>query len=165
MFLAVAAILIFGGAGFLAITQIVVYVGGVLILMIFGVMLSQRSPTFENKAVTTNNNIFIGGLIFLALVSALLYSILKTDFTLIHLPTINPSENIEKIGKGLLSYYILPFEIIGFLLLIALVGAIYIAAEMRNQQPQSKFMRDEEKKEISLQNESQDNIPHKVSKK
>lgn len=131
-FLGVAAIYIFAGADFVAVTQVLVYVGGILVLMIFGVMITNK---ISGQAVTTqSHNRFWGALIGAVLFGLLFYSITKAN--LASLTWIEEAETSGEVVKGstiqllgvkLMSDYILPFEIVAVLLLVALIGAAYIA--------------------------------------
>ena len=125
-FLGVAALYVFAGADFLAITQILVYVGGILVLLIFGVMLTNR---ISGQAVhTESHNLLWGLLIGLAFLGLLSYGIFTTDWPdTLPLPTEAEVSTIRPLGIGLMSTYVLPFELTGVLLLIALIGAAYVA--------------------------------------
>lgn len=117
----VAAIFLFLNAEFLMIIQIIVYVGGVLVLFIFAIMIMNIKEEFRHKrfvkfsvAGLTAGFLFLGGLyIFLGTVKSSENVLIKSDVTLL--------------GKLLYSYYFLPFEILSLVLLIALVGGIIIA--------------------------------------
>lgn len=117
----VAAIFLFLNAEFLMIIQIIVYVGGVLVLFIFAIMIMNIKEEFRHKrfvkfsvAGLTAGFLFLGGLyIFLGNVKSSENVLTKSDVTLL--------------GKLLYSYYFLPFEILSLVLLIALVGGIIIA--------------------------------------
>ena len=110
------------GADFLAITQVIVYVGGILILMLFGVLLTHR--TIQTLSLDTLKT-YIGGIIAGALLfAALLYIIINTNWPLSAPGDYTPTT--EPIGGLLLSKYLLPFEISSVTLLIALIGAAYI---------------------------------------
>lgn len=131
-FLGIAAIYVLAGADFIAITQVIVYVGGILVLMIFGLMLTNK---IEGKAVTTrSHNVFWGGIAGIAMFTILSLVVLKVDFT--HMGWVeaatmreNPAaiSTVQAIGQLMMSRYVLPFEIAGLLLLIALIGSAFIA--------------------------------------
>lgn len=131
-FLSVAAIYVFLHADFIAVTQIMVYVGGILVLLIFGVMLTNR---ISGQAVTTEaHNILSGIFIGISFLSLLCYMIYLVDFPSV--PWIQQSvtthtqpisSTISIIGIKFMSYFVLPFEITAILLLIALIGAAFIA--------------------------------------
>ncbi len=125
--LGVASIFVFAGADFLAVTQLMVYVGGVLTLMLFGIMLSKRAD-LDNSAKDTTTNIFWGGGTALLVGGGLIALLAKIDWNKIQ--QITPQKStISKIGEQLLTNYLLPFEVIAVLLLVALVGAVFIASK------------------------------------
>ncbi|WP_226388750.1 NADH-quinone oxidoreductase subunit J family protein [Penaeicola halotolerans] len=123
-FLSLAGIYVLLGADFVAITQLLVYVGGVLVLLIFGVMLTVR---VEGKSLQTGSHLKWGGaLIGILWIGILVQLILQVDWTAVM--TDQPIEaSVNSIGKLLLSKYVIVFELAGLLLLIGLVGAAYIA--------------------------------------
>lgn len=131
-FLGVAAVYVFAGADFVAITQVMVYVGGILVLMIFGVMLTNK---ISGQAVTTQTyHRFWGGMIGASVFSLLLYGIIKANVSSLQWIAkaqssgeVVKESTIQLIGIKLMSEYILPFEVAAVLLLIALIGAAYIA--------------------------------------
>ncbi len=111
-------------ADFLGFTQVVVYIGGILILFLFGVMLTHRMdiPLKDVKGF----NLVLPGIIaagaFLASIFHLIYHTqFKTDGAQ-ETPT-----TIKEIGEMVMSEYLLPFEVVSVVLLVALVGATYIA--------------------------------------
>jgi len=117
----VAAIFLFLNAEFLMIIQIIVYVGGVLALFIFAIMIMNIKEELRHKRFVKFSIVgLVTGFIFLAG----LY---------IFLGTVKPPENVliksdvNLLGKLLYSYYFLPFEILSLVLLIAMVGGIIIA--------------------------------------
>lgn len=133
--LAVAGIFVISTADFIAVTQIMIYVGGTLTLMIFGIMLSQRSELLKNaspKVSTTAMSILVcfilsGGLMYLF--SRINWSQFGGITDIGTLPT-----TTQPIGNELMTSYLLPFEIIAVTLLITLVGAAYIASKaLKNQ--------------------------------
>lgn len=134
-FLGISAMYVFAGADFIAVTQVLVYVGGILVLMIFGVMLTNK---ISGQAVTTeSHNRISGGLVGISMFALLLYGILKANVA--SLAWINEAQvsgeiinesTIQLLGVKLMSDYILPFEVAAILLLIALIGAAYIAQRL-----------------------------------
>ena len=119
----VAAIYIFLYADFLAATQVVVYVGGILVLIIFGVMLTNRIDT--PSIASSSANQFIGGtgaLIIFVIQVAVIYN---TEWKL-KLPQSQESSTAD-IGRLLLNDYLLPFEVASILLLAALMGAALLS--------------------------------------
>ncbi|ASQ90713.1 NADH-quinone oxidoreductase subunit J [Prosthecochloris sp. GSB1] len=123
-FFGVAALYVFLSADFIAVTQIVVYVGGILVLLLFGVM-------FTNKIMKTDLrteviNIVPGLLILVATVGGLAYLFVQRAgwFTS---DTGLQGSVVERIGFETMSRYVLPFEMASILLLLALIGAAFLA--------------------------------------
>lgn len=129
-FLSIAAIYVFAGADFVAITQIMVYVGGILILIVFGVMLTNR---LSGKALKTTSSNYFFGLLTAGGLIALLRTILSVDFYTLTWMNYNnklvATNTSKQLGLGLMSNYLLIFEIVGVLLLVALIGAVILAGK------------------------------------
>lgn len=120
----VAAMYAFLMADFLAVTQVMVYVGGILVLIVFGVMLTNRqiSVDIKTSSVQTVPAIAVVG----ALAGTLSGIIWSAQWTT--LPELKEaSATAPVIGEMFLSDYLLPFEIASVILLVALVGAAMIA--------------------------------------
>jgi NADH-quinone oxidoreductase subunit J len=112
------------GAGFLGFAQVVVYIGGILILLLFGVMLTQKQdvPVRGRWGPALLVPGVIAGLLVLA---GLLFIALGTGWRA-ESPG-PPGYTAPAIGYDLLSDYVLPFEVVSVLLVAAMVGATYIA--------------------------------------
>jgi len=122
-FFGVAALYVLLTADFLAITQILLYVGGILVLILFGVMLTTRAYNVETKRGVLR-------VIPAVLVVGAICGTLIGVFTTTGWPTSNFSpyeETARPIGALLMTQYVLPFEVASVLLLVALVGAVVIA--------------------------------------
>ena len=125
-FFGVAGIYAVLGSDFLAVTQVIVYVGGILILIVFGVLLTDRVPE-EYKVIKPRNYVaalVAAGLVFVALAGAEMnakWPKLRQG----QLPA--ASTTVEAIGRSLLTDYLLPFEFASVLLLVVLVGAARLA--------------------------------------
>lgn len=122
-FFGVAGIYVLLGADFVAIVQLIIYVGGILILLLFGVMLTNKITNVEIRTGTINIlPAIIGVGIFTgALLAALINSNWKT------LPVQAPIPTTALLGTMLVQDYSLIFELLGIILLIALIGAASIA--------------------------------------
>lgn len=110
------------GGDFIGMVQIMVYAGGINVLLIFGTMLTGdiAKPEVSNlsfQGVLT----FFAGVSFMALLLAVLE---RTTWPLLDQPTMAPTT--RDIGRLLLKEYVLPFEVISFLLVAAMVGAIMV---------------------------------------
>ena len=122
-FFGVAGIYVLLGADFLAVVQIMVYVGGILILLLFGVMLTNKITNVEIRSGSIQ---VIPAIIGLAVFAAILFSIMTSTKWKSEQFDI-PFTTTYQIGEVLLSEYVLIFELFGILLLIALIGAASIA--------------------------------------
>jgi NADH-quinone oxidoreductase subunit J len=127
-FVGVTGIYALAGADFLAVTQVVVYVGGVLVLFAFGVLLTGRTAlSLGDKEVKhRRSGLLFGALLAAGLVTAISGSIFRTSAA-------TPAEGTtEGLGRLLLGDYIILFEFASVLLLVALIGAAYL---VRRQAP------------------------------
>lgn len=115
-------------AEFLAITQLIIYAGGVLVLILFGIMLTNRIS--GKPLLTENQHIIPGIIIFLGFWSMFTLAYLKTDWKETSANTALPS-SINHVGVELMTTYVAPFEIGGLLLLICLVGAALTASAFK----------------------------------
>ncbi|MDE0085564.1 MAG: NADH-quinone oxidoreductase subunit J [Candidatus Poribacteria bacterium] len=123
----VAGLYVFLQADFLAATQVIVYVGGILVLILFGVMMT--SGRLEMRIHIERGQLLLGGGISLALLMLLLTVIANTpkwenltdDGTAFEPTT-------KRIGELILNEkFLLPFEVASVLLLVALIGAALIS--------------------------------------
>ena len=119
------------GAEFLAAVQLVVYAGGTLILIIFGVMLTSKSPfsRFEPKLVEIVLAMVLASVLLVALVMA----IRSQPFPAVPEPDVAERYPIAQLGQALLGDYLLPFEIVSVLLLVVMIGAAYLAKARRRE--------------------------------
>jgi NADH-quinone oxidoreductase subunit J len=125
---AVSGIYVLLKADFIAITQIMVYVGGILILLIFGVMLTTKITDVELK--TKNLNVIPSILFSVGIITILIFVIFSTKWNLKQ--AVENEETVTQIGTLLLSTYLLPFEIASVLLLVALIGSAMFARRIKN---------------------------------
>ena len=118
-----AGLYIFLYADFIAATQVVIYVGGILVLIIFGVMLTNKID--KSSVASSSQNQFIGGFsalfIFVMLVGIIFNTPWKTGGTQ------ELDKTVDVIGRMLLNEYLLPFEIVSILLLASLMGAAMLS--------------------------------------
>lgn len=121
-FFGVAGLYAFLGADFLAATQMVIYVGGILVLLLFGVMLTHKLYDLNIKAETYQ---FFPALAVVLAVFVLLATVMVRARWHAGMQG-DPAPTTEAIGGLLMNDYILPFEVASILLLIALIGAAKI---------------------------------------
>ena len=124
-FVGVAGLYILLEAGFLAVVQIMVYVGAISILIIFAIMLTRR--LMAKDLVQRNAQWGISGLVALLFFTVLGFVLLRMDWPVVDAAV--PRDSISILGQELMSTYALPFEVASVLLLVALVGSIIIARE------------------------------------
>ena len=112
-------------AEFLAAVQLVVYAGGTLILIIFGVMLTSKSPfsRFEPKLA----EVVVGGTIAAILFVALVMAIRSAGFIPPEWMETRQAYPMGLLGQALLGDYLVPFELASVLLLVVMIGAAYLA--------------------------------------
>jgi NADH-quinone oxidoreductase subunit J len=115
-------------ASFLAVVQVVVYIGAIAILFIFAVMLTRRQAAETGASV--NKNWWAGALVAVVTFAGLAF-MLQSWSGFSKQATAIPSgfDAVNQLGDALTSPmgYVLPFEVASVLLLAALVGAVYLA--------------------------------------
>lgn len=127
-FLGIAGTFIFLHADFMGLVQIIVYAGGILVLIIFAVMLSTRldRDTKTNPAINYKFVLPVVGLLVV-----LLGIVVNSDkWVVAENKTLAETSSITSLGNILLTEYLLPFELISVLLLLTMVGAAIITRRM-----------------------------------
>jgi len=124
-FTGVAGLYALLGSDFLAVAQVVVYVGGIMVLVVFGVLLTDRLP-IEFRQITRETAVQ-GLAVAVPVAVALLWAALGTAWPERAPAAPLPEGTTEGIGVLLMTDYLLPFEFSSLLLLIALVGAARLA--------------------------------------
>ena len=119
----VAAVYVFLYADFIAATQVVIYVGGILVLIIFGVMLTNKIDDATISSPTHNR---IPGIISCLVILYIQFTVIYNTNWYRGSEFIRES-TIKDIGNLLLTKYLLPFEIASILLLAALIGAAMLS--------------------------------------
>lgn len=115
-------------AEFLAITQLVIYAGGVLVLILFGIMLTNRIS--GKPLITESHHVIKSAIISVGMFLTLLVAYHKTSFNQGE-PAPPQGNHMNKIGIELMSTYVAPFEIGGILLLVCLIGAALMASSFK----------------------------------
>ena len=119
----VAAQFLLLGAEFVGITQVLVYIGAVIVLFLFGVMLT-RASMGDDETVAGEKRAMaavVGVLLFAVMAIALVDSF-EDDRVVIDDP-----QKVQEVSDSIFSQYIVPFEAVSVLLLAALIGAIVVA--------------------------------------
>ena len=122
-FFGVAGLYVLLGADFVAIVQLIVYVGGILILLLFGVMLTNKITNVNIKTGTLQ--IIPAAIGVVAFMYLLITTLLNTGWKTITNPVDVPST--QNLGILLVTQYAVVFELLGIVLLIALIGAASMA--------------------------------------
>ena len=121
----VAGLYIFLWADFIAGIQLIVYIGGINVLIIFGIMLTNKISSV--RLSQTNVQQGVGAVVALWFMILISLVISKTPWLLTY--SSEPPGTVGAIGTLLLSKYLLPFEAISLLLLGALIGAALLSRE------------------------------------
>jgi NADH-quinone oxidoreductase subunit J len=128
-FLFIAALYVLLGAQFLAVIQVVVYAGGIVVLYLFVVMLVnlKRPPEAHKDRRRRGRLGLIVSLVVLAELAAI--AAYKYVSPTAALPPVTPMgpDNVAQVGMMLYTEYLIPFELASILLLVAMVGAIILA--------------------------------------
>lgn len=123
-FFGVAGIYAILGSDFLAVTQVLVYVGGIMILIVFGVLLTDRVP---DEYRTAQPRRWLPAILTAGVTFAVLAAALKGTTWPVPAELAPPASTVETIGRSLLTDYLIPFEFASILLLVVLVGAARLA--------------------------------------
>ena len=119
----VAGLYVFLYADFMAASQVIIYVGGILVLIIFGVMLTNK---ISDQSISNKSQNKLPSAIMCFTLLAMQFNVIFNTKWHIDTPIIRES-TVNDIGMFLLSKYLLPFEIVSILLLAALIGAAMLA--------------------------------------
>ena len=119
----VAGLYIFMWADFMAGVQVIVYIGGILVLLIFGIMLTNKISSVNISHTSLQRG--VGAVITLGVLGFLIPMINNTAW--LQLPSEEPNQTADSIGRLLMMDYLLPFEVGSLLLLGALIGAAMLS--------------------------------------
>ena len=122
-FLGVAGLFLHLNAGFVAFAQILVYVGAVAILIVFAILLTRNA---ENSAdVAEKSNLLVAIPLTVVVGALLLNAAFSTKVAMSAQPATAPP--VRELGRALMTTHVVPLEIIGLLLTVALLGAVVLA--------------------------------------
>ena len=119
----VAAQFLLLGAEFIGVTQVLVYIGAVIVLFLFGIMLT-RAKLGDDDTVAKERR-FMAGLVGLLLFVVMAWAVID-DYRDTHVNITTPSTT-ARVSDAMFSTYLIPFEVVSVLLLAALIGAIVVA--------------------------------------
>lgn len=130
----VAAMYAFLGADFLVATQVIVYVGGILVLVLFGVMMTHRiSPKTLREEVIQP---VAAGLVALLMFGLSLLMIFGTNWNELADPGVM-APTTRDIGRAFLTDWLFPFEFASVLLLVAMIGAAMLTREPADEEEEA----------------------------
>jgi NADH-quinone oxidoreductase subunit J len=121
--LGAGSLYVFLDADFVAVTQLLIYIGGVLVLILFAVMLTNKIT--EVNVSNSSFGLFGGVLLFVSVAPVLLAVVTLTPWPAKLAAASAPTAAV--IGHGFLTKWLLPFEVASLVLLATLVGAVVIA--------------------------------------
>jgi NAD(P)H-quinone oxidoreductase subunit 6 len=127
-FVGVAGLYAYLSADFLAVVQMLVYVGGILVVILFAVMLTGKIG--EVRLTNRSAGVLAGATLLLAVLAGLTFVALQTPWDAAPAPP--ASSTTATLGNALLGQYVLPFEVASLLLVAVLVGAV---ALIRKEEP------------------------------
>lgn len=122
----IAGIYVLLNAELLAIVQLLLYAVGVIILLVFGVMITSRAK--GGKLVSESRKSVLAGILSLATFLGLIY--LFSQLSISRAPILG--DQVKAIGQSFLTEHLVAFELVAFVLLVALVGASYLAKMSSN---------------------------------
>ncbi len=126
-FLCVAGVYLLLEAEFIAMVQVLVYAGGIMVLFLFVIMLVNLK---EVAGPRVRLHATVSGLLGTALVGLILYVFMQGSLPATEgASVLREGGNIQNIGWSLYRDYLLPFEVVSVLLLVAMIGAIILARQ------------------------------------
>lgn len=130
-FLAAALIFLSLGSPFIAVLEVIVYAGAIIVLFIFVVMmLNLGKDTALQEKNWLRPKVWLGpSLLVLILLVEMIVLLLKTENTTMHVTVVDP----RKVSLALFGEYIIALELTGFLLMAGIVGAAHIGKQKKKQ--------------------------------
>jgi NADH-quinone oxidoreductase subunit J len=129
-FAGVAALYLQLGAQFVGFTQIMVYVGAVAILAVFAIMMTHSPTPVQLPAYSSR---WAWGIVVAAAVFSVLAWAIRSGTASSQVLPPQPDINVQQIGEALMHRFVLPLEIMGLLLTAALIGAVVIAMDRKEE--------------------------------
>lgn len=122
-FLSIGGIFVLLSAEFLAFVQVLIYAGAITIVMLFGIMLTKHNDKEVGIVSITRTLTVLAGVIIFFVIMFLGIN----DLSLGEQATTLHDHNVRQIGIEIYSKFVIPFETVGVILLVALVGAVALA--------------------------------------
>jgi NAD(P)H-quinone oxidoreductase subunit 6 len=113
------------GADFLAATQLIIYVGGIIVVMLFAIMMSEN--IYQKRFLDNVSKSIVPLTLCLLIGFGLMRLVVKTNWPVSDVLNQVRSSSVAAIGKALVGPYALPFEYVSIVLLVGLIGAVVVA--------------------------------------
>jgi NADH:ubiquinone oxidoreductase subunit 6 (subunit J) len=118
-----AGIFLLLNAEFLAAVQLLLYAGGIVTVVVFAIVVTER--LIGERLSQTSRGVFSGALVAAALLGVIVSTLLQRELPSTPLPQL--SDMTRLMGEQVLTTFVLPFELLALLMLVAMLGAIYFA--------------------------------------
>jgi NADH-quinone oxidoreductase subunit J len=125
-FFSLAALYVLLEAYFVAVLEIIVYAGAIMVLFLFVIMLINVGKEIAATSIIVRAKVLPFVLVVLFSLNIILLILWRNE-GLHQSNTISSAGSITAIGQALFTKYLLPFEIASLLLLVALIGTVYLA--------------------------------------
>jgi NADH:ubiquinone oxidoreductase subunit 6 (subunit J) len=118
-----AGIFLLLNAEFLAAVQLLLYAGGIITIVVFAIVVTER--LVGERLSQTNRGVVSGALVAIALLVIIVNTLMQRELPSTPLPQL--SDITRLMGQQVLTTFVLPFELLALLMLVAMLGAIYFA--------------------------------------
>ena len=118
-----AGIFLLLNAEFLAAVQLLLYAGGIITIVVFAIVVTER--LVGERLSQTNRGVVSGALVASALLVVIVNTLMQRELPSTPLPQL--SDITRLMGEQVLTTFVLPFELLALLMLVAMLGAIYFA--------------------------------------
>ena len=126
-FLGVSGFFVLLSADFLAMAQVIIYVGAISVLILFAIVLTPRAERDNSETVMVLPAIFLG----VTLMAIMLFVLYDANWSV---TATEPSLSAAVLGSSLLSVWVLPFELASVLLTAALVGSLMLVRSQSDEE-------------------------------
>ncbi len=118
-----AGVFLLLNAEFLAAVQLLLYAGGIITIVVFAIVVTER--LVGERLSQTNRGVVSGALVAIALLVVIVNTLMQRELPSTPLPQL--SDITRLMGEQVLTTFVLPFELLALLMLVAMLGAIYFA--------------------------------------
>jgi NADH-quinone oxidoreductase subunit J len=134
-FVTVAVFYLLLGAPFIAMSQITVYAGAIMVLFLFVIMLlgAEALPSGDSLPWQKPLAVTLAGILAVEATILLVTKARPVGNILPPADAVNTMDNLRELGQTLFTQYLLPFEVTSILLLVAMVGAIVLTNRQKKE--------------------------------